>query len=123
MLVFLQHLVEQLDLSRPSWRDDTVLLLDGAKYHTGSRVREYLRKLDLQVLWSAPYSYSTAPIEMVFGNLKSGDLNPDKKSTGKRSLNLVAEMVGAKLDQTHKSVYIRYWHRTTLNLFKYLYYE
>ena len=98
MLVFLQHLVEQLDLSRPSWRDDTVLLLDGAKYHTGSRVREYLRKLDLQVLWSAPYSYSTAPIEMVFGNLKSGDLNPDKKSTGKRSLNLVAEMVGAKLD-------------------------
>ena len=84
MLVYLQYLVEQLDLSRPSWRDETVLLLDGARYHTGSKVREYLRKLDLQVIWSAPYSYSTAPIEMVFGNLKFGELNADKKATGKK---------------------------------------
>jgi len=36
MMVFLIHLVEQLDLARPSWRDDTVLLLDGARYHTGT---------------------------------------------------------------------------------------
>lgn len=84
MLVYLQYLVEQLDEERPSWRDDTVLLLDGARYHTGSKVREYLRKLDLQVIWSGPYSYSTAPIEMVFGALKFGDLNPDKKPTGKK---------------------------------------
>ena len=47
MMVFLIHLVNQLDLERTSWRDDTILLLDGAKYHTGSRVREYLRKLEL----------------------------------------------------------------------------
>ena len=87
MLVYLQYLVEQLDLSRPSWRDETVLLLDGARYHTGSKVREYLRKLDLQVIWSAPYSYSTAPIEMVFGNLKFGELNADKKATGKKVIN------------------------------------
>ena len=84
MMVFLEYLVEQLDLTRPSWRDDTVLLLDGAIYHTGSAVREYLRKLDLEVIWSGPYSYSTAPIEMVFGALKFGELNPDKKPTGKR---------------------------------------
>jgi hypothetical protein len=43
-----------------------------------------MRKLELQVIWSGPYSYSTAPIEMVFGNLKFGELNPDKKSTGKK---------------------------------------
>ena len=72
MMIFLQHLVNQLDLERPSWRDDTAIMLDGAKYHIGSKVREYLRKLDLQVIWSAPYSYSTAPIELVFGNLKFG---------------------------------------------------
>ena len=47
MMIFLIHLVNLLDLERPSWRDDTVLLLDGARYHTGSRVREYMRKLDL----------------------------------------------------------------------------
>ena len=61
-----------------------MLLLDGAKYHTGSRVREYLRKLELTVIWSGPYSYSTAPIEIVFSVLKFGELNPDKKPTGKK---------------------------------------
>ena len=84
MLVYLQYLVEQLDLERPSWKEETVLLLDGAKYHTGSRVREYLRKLELTVIWSGPYSYSTAPIEIVFSVLKFGELNPDKKPTGKK---------------------------------------
>ena len=84
MMVFLQHLVEQLDQERPSWKEDCVILLDGARYHTGSRVREYLRKLELQVIWSGPYSYSTAPIEMVFGILKFGELNPEKKATGKK---------------------------------------
>ena len=42
MLAFLSHLVKQLDLERPSWRDDTIILLDGARYHTGTDVREYM---------------------------------------------------------------------------------
>ena len=84
MMIFLIHLVEQLDLERPSWRDDTVLLLDGAKYHLSSQVREFIRKLDLQVIWSGPYSYSTAPIETLFATLKFGELNPDRKGTGKK---------------------------------------
>ena len=84
MMVFLQHLVEQLDLESPSWRDDCVLLLDGARYHTGSQVREYLQKLEVQVIWSGPYSYSTAPIEMVFAALKLGEINPDRKPSGKK---------------------------------------
>ena len=84
MMIFLIHLVEQLNLDRPSWRDETILLLDGAKYHTGSQVREYMRKLELEVIWSGPYSYSTAPIETVFAALKFGELNPDRKGTGKK---------------------------------------
>ena len=59
-------------------------MLDGARYHTGSQVRVYLRKLEVQVIWSGPYSYSTAPIEMVFASLKFGEINPDKKPTGKK---------------------------------------
>ena len=84
MLAFLLHLVNQLDLERPSWREDTVILLDGARYHTGANIREYLRKLRLDVIWSAPYSYSTAPIELVFGALKLGELNPEQQGTGKK---------------------------------------
>ena len=40
-----------------------------------------------------------------------------------QSLDKVAHMVGAKLQQTPKSTFIRFWHRTTLELFKYLYYQ
>ena len=75
MMIYLIHLVNQLDQERSNWRDDTVLLLDGARYHTGSEVREYLRKLELTVIWSGPYSYSTAPIETVFAALKFVQLN------------------------------------------------
>ena len=31
-------------------------------------------------------------------------------------------MVGARLRMTPKDTYISYWHKTTLELFKYLYY-
>ena len=84
MLIFLMHLVEQLDKDHPSWREDTVILLDGAKYHKGVEIKEYMRKLDLDIIWSAPYSYSTAPIEMLFARLKLGDLNSDECPTGKK---------------------------------------
>ena len=83
MLTFLCHLVKQLDLERPSWREDTVILLDGARYHTGSVIREYMRKLELDIIWSGPYSYSTAPIELLFGALKFGDINPENLPMGK----------------------------------------
>ena len=45
MLVFLRHLVMMLDEERPGWRADTVVLLDGARYHTGEEIREYLHKM------------------------------------------------------------------------------
>ena len=57
-----------------------MILLDGARYHTGSDIRSYMRKLELDVIFSAPYSYSTAPIELLFGSLKSGDLNSSNLS-------------------------------------------
>ena len=84
MLAFLMHLVEKLDMEHPSWREDTVILLDGAKYHIGADIRDYMRKMELSVIWSAPYSYDTAPIEMVFGHLKIGELNQEKWPTGKK---------------------------------------
>ena len=76
LLVFLQHLAEKLDSERPGWRADTYILLDGARYHTGEEIREYLHKMQLNVIWSAPYSYSTVPIELLFAGLKFGELNP-----------------------------------------------
>ena len=60
------------------------MLLDGASYNKGSKVREYMRKLQIEVIWSSPYSYSTAPIETVFATLKFGELNPDRRQCGKK---------------------------------------
>ena len=55
MLTYLQHLVAELDEQRPGWRGDTLILLDGARYHTGEDIREYIFKMRLPVIWSAPY--------------------------------------------------------------------
>ena len=84
MLVFFKHLIRQLDREDTSWATNTVFLLDGASYHTSKEMREYLQKLQVQIIYSGPYSYAAAPIEMVFGALKRGDLNPERRSVAKK---------------------------------------
>ena len=49
LLTFMKHLMRQLDSEGPGWAEKTVFLLDGARYHTGEEIREYLRKMQLQV--------------------------------------------------------------------------
>jgi hypothetical protein len=38
----------------------------------------------LQVIFTAPYSYESSPIERLFSALKLGELNPEREPTGKR---------------------------------------
>ena len=47
-------------------------------------MKERLAKMELPIIFSGPYSYSAAPIEMVFSALKLGDLNPERLPTGKK---------------------------------------
>lgn len=74
ILTFFGHLVRQLDSEKKDWRESTVILLDGAKYHTSEETRWYLMMLQVPVIFSGPYSYTTAPIELLFGGLKTGEL-------------------------------------------------
>ncbi len=37
--LFLKHLVFYLDLEQPCWREQTILLLDGSRYHTSQETR------------------------------------------------------------------------------------
>ena len=83
-MLFLRHLTAQLDLDTPGWQEDSVLLIDNAAYHTGEEIRQYMHKMQLPMMYSAPYSYDAAPIETLFSHLKLGDLNPAKEPTGKR---------------------------------------
>ena len=118
-----------------------MLLLDGAPYHTGSKVREYLQKLQIDVIWSGPYSYDAAPCEFVFAHLKLGELNIQQQATGKKcksdlayqnylfhvfyptAFNHMVKMIGRRLQEIPRSTCVKFWHHTTLHLFKYLYYE
>ena len=83
-MLFLRYLIRHLETDNPNWRSNTIFLLDGARYHTSEEMREHLRKMEISLIYSGPYSYSAAPIERLFSALKDGDLNPEKISTGKR---------------------------------------
>jgi transposase len=52
--------------------------MDNAKYHKSAEVRAAVKKLGIPLIYSGPYSYISAPIELYFGLLKRGDLNPER---------------------------------------------
>ena len=80
----MSNLAKKLDIEVPFWRETSVFLLDGAKYHVSLETQEYLKKLKVEVIYTGPYSYSTAPIELLFGGMKKGQLNPEGYPTGKK---------------------------------------
>ena len=77
-MVFMKYLIKELEKEDSDWRSQSIFLLDGARYHTSEDMRDYLKKMQVDVIYSGPYSYSAAPIEMLFSALKNGNLNPNK---------------------------------------------
>ena len=84
MALFLEHLFGQLELETPGWRKSSLLLLDGARYHVAAEMREFLDAQEVAYMYTAPYSYTSSPIERIFAALKRDELNPEKLPTGKR---------------------------------------
>jgi len=123
MTLFLQYLKRQLDREDAAWKEKTYILLDNAKWHTNPEMKQRLARMELPIIFSAPYCYTTAPAESAFSALKLGELNPEHLPTGKKSLSHLADMVGSRLAEIPRSVVISYWHRAVLNLYGYLYYE
>ena len=72
ILSFMRRLDTMLSIETPDWKENSIVLLDGAKYHTSEQTRETLKKLQIPTIYSAPYSYSSAPIERLFGGFKHG---------------------------------------------------
>lgn len=81
---FLQRLALQLDCEDPDWRNDTLLVLDGAKTHRSEETRRAMAALQLPVMIAGPYGFDGMPAETVFSLLKAGELNPWRTATGKR---------------------------------------
>ena len=123
MTTFLRYLVRQLDREDPGWEQATQILLDNAKWHSNDVMKSRLSRMNLPIIYSAPYSYSTAPVESAFAALKLGDLNPDRLPTGKKSLSHVAQMVERRLSSIPRSVACRYCHHAILGHFGSLCFE
>ena len=82
--MFLSQLCSRLDLDWPNWREDSIILLDGAAYHTCSEVRDHLQELKIPVMYTAPYSYAACPVELFFAYMKNQDINQEQLPTGKK---------------------------------------
>ena len=123
MTTFLRYLSRQLDRESPGWQEKSTILLDNAAWHVNSVMKSRLSRLRLPIIYSGPYSYTSAPAEQVFAALKFGDLNPMRLPTGKKSLTNIVEMVESRLSEIPQSVRVRYWHHAVLGLYSYLYFE
>ena len=84
MTLFLRYLTRQLDKETPGWQEDSTILLDNAAWHTNPLMKQRLTTMELPIIYSGPYSYAAAPIELVFAALKLGDMNPERLPTGKK---------------------------------------
>ena len=74
IMSFLRRLDTMLSIETPDWKETSIVLLDGAKYHTSKETRENLQKLNIPITYSSPYSYDSAAIERFFGGIKVGKL-------------------------------------------------
>ena len=55
---------------------------DGAKYAQSKSRTNILKELRVPFMLLSPHSYNVASIEMLFSQIKSGNLNPNDLPTG-----------------------------------------
>ena len=84
MELFFTSLIELLDTENKRWRQVTVILMDGAPYHTSSTMMEFYKKNQMPVMFTGPHSYSSSPVELFFAHFKRDDINPNHLPLGKR---------------------------------------
>jgi hypothetical protein len=82
--LFISKLVAVLTKEDKDWRKNTMVLMDGAKYQTSDESQKYMQALGLKVCITAPYSFTTSPIELAFAHFKSVNINPENLKTGKK---------------------------------------
>ena len=70
MEIFLRQLILKLNQEDAYWRENTVILLDNATYHTSESSLELIAGLYIPVLFTGPHSYDAAPIELFLHPLR-----------------------------------------------------
>lgn len=90
MEIYFRELVVILDRDKPSWRNNLVILVDGASYHSSKEFKKVAAKLRLPFMLFGPHSYDASPCELFFARFKSMDINPRHVPTGKTQFDNIA---------------------------------
>jgi transposase len=64
--MFLDRLCGVLTRDDMNWRANTVVTLDNASYHKSALVKHTFERLGIKVIFTAPYSYESTPMELWF---------------------------------------------------------
>ena len=83
-MLYLTHFAKVLEAEDPNFRENNVILIDGAPSHYAEETLAHMKGLNLPMIMTAPYSWAAAPCELWFSQLKSVELNPMGLSTGKK---------------------------------------
>ena len=123
MELYFRELVALLDREKPSWRNQMVILVDGAAYHQSSEFLAVAAKLKLPYQIFGPHSYDAAPAELFFAHFKKVDINPRHIQAGRSHFRNVANLVRDRIDQMKRSDILLYWHHCLEFTYRYLFYH
>jgi hypothetical protein len=123
MEIYFRELVVILDRDKPSWRNNLVILVDGASYHQSKEFKTVAAKLRLPFMLFGPHSYDTSPCELFFASFKSLDINPRHIPTGKTHFDNIAQLVRLRIDRMDKSHILLYWHHCLEFVYRFLCYH
>ena len=84
MVTYLNKLVAILAKEDPQFRQNTVLVYDGASYHKSPGTRLTLKRLGISYLVAAPYGYDSMIVEYWYSYFKSEQINPTHLKNGKK---------------------------------------
>ena len=118
--MFLRRLALKLDMERPKWRMNTIMMLDGASYHAAATTKELMKKLRLPVMMLGPYGYQASPYELFFAAFKAADINPRHVPTTKGHFDTVVKLVIERARTIPRHQLILHWHHCLLNAYRYL---
>jgi hypothetical protein len=80
----MSQLINKLDYEDKQWRNKTVLVWDGAPYHTSNETYSFLELQQVPLILLGAYGYLLNSPELLFSAFKSYKINVDDAPVGKK---------------------------------------
>ena len=123
MGLYIRELVKKLDKEDVNWRRHTLILHDGAAYAKSASFTAILKELYVPWMLSAPHSYNIAWVELLFGSIKTGVLNPNEQPAGRGNFLAIVKMVLDKIKNIPRHQRILWYHHCLGHVMRFLLFE